>query len=700
MCSYRVAASSVFDPVTHNFIKPRCADRTLSHDELRNHVDIVHHWNCTDTLWSNSTRRVKFAVRLHDLPAGYIVGGLRNSSGIVTALWGMSTRRLAAPQDDFVPVGGGELLESPPTGSRFGTPFIYLERTWPIAPFQHGDVLYPHLWLCDSYLNCAMRWGYPITIDTTPPPLPTFFSSDYITRNLWYPHLPAGTVDNVNFFLVDPWRVKVAWGPYNASLPSRDAPSLYDPESGLVWSTFRLWRLNDDFTQTSVFTPNRGLANADGVADALGAGRPSWRSPGIPDRSDAPDYGRFSMVQRQKTADLRADRPGTYPKGSYHCPLDVCPLTVPGAYYQVEVHLFNLAGGITNWRSGRIMADFTPPVCTPPVLSAVDAPIVPAHVPIDGASTWAGTRGFNWMRRGTQNVMVNVNRNTCVDAESRMHQYSVAVGTQNGIDDLLAMRTLWDHTQPGADTIPPQPYSLDVSPWAWFHTDNIADYTECSDCGPALWINNWCVNRASLRSACRHPAMLRVDDSPPICRVGVPLLGHGRFLWAQSETHKLVVRNFHYALYDHETGIARVTYLLEDLTSGDVVNLTKYDHEGLPRDLEGEITNSKTAYGLQLRHGHWYRINATGESGVGVLTPSCATSATLVDTTPPALGQARVTMSNGLTHVHVRVSSPHTSPATSGLCCIQRRRRTPVASICGVVAVLDTDNPRGPAQLL
>ena len=101
------------------------------------------------------------------------------------------------------------------------------------------------------------------------------------------------------------------------------------------------------------------------------------------------------------------------------------------------------------------------------------------------------------------------------------------------------------------------------------------------------------------------------------------------------------------ALSDDETGILRIEYVLEDLTTHEVLHLERYTHPGLPRDQNGEKTDSVTIRNLTLSHNHTYRVNATAFNGVSVpLAQPCATSTVLVDTTPPVTGPVYIVFSD------------------------------------------------------
>ena len=48
---------------------------------------------------------------------------------------------------------------------------------------MHGMAVYIHLWMCDKKENCGMRYGYPIIVDLTGPPMPTSFVSDFFRNS-------------------------------------------------------------------------------------------------------------------------------------------------------------------------------------------------------------------------------------------------------------------------------------------------------------------------------------------------------------------------------------------------------------------------------------------------------------------------------------------------------------------------------------
>ena len=52
-----------------------------------------------------------------------------------------------------------------------------------VGKMMHGMTVYIHLWMCDKKENCGMRYGYPIIVDLTGPPMPTSFVSDFFRNS-------------------------------------------------------------------------------------------------------------------------------------------------------------------------------------------------------------------------------------------------------------------------------------------------------------------------------------------------------------------------------------------------------------------------------------------------------------------------------------------------------------------------------------
>ena len=194
-----------------------------------------------------------------------------------------------------------------------------------------------------------------------------------------------------------------------------------DPESGLVWSRFRLWKLEGatrvpirmNYINGDLAWPGTYEVNALSPQDRTQSSQKVW-----PDAA----YGFFpGNIPGNMSG-------GMYPHGWALLGKGVLHL---GATYLLEGFLFNIAGGVAKMSLNTFIADWTRPVCSTPSLDPVGSNIVRMYEYPDGSSSYDGVRQFNWVAPGVQQIAVRYDDTTCVDPESGIHALFMSVGTEN-----------------------------------------------------------------------------------------------------------------------------------------------------------------------------------------------------------------------------------------------------------------------------
>lgn len=449
----------------------------------------------------------------------------------------------------------------------------------------HGAVHYIHLALCDEGRNCQMEYSFPIVADITPPPKPDRVAGDFKLNT---------AADGRNYHFISPHVVRPAWN-YPGGVERPTAVPLQDPESGDVQATW------------SLFEQLNG-----------------------------------SIIPRLE--DLPAEGDGYLPYG-----VKMYKPTL-GASYLVRVDLRNAAGGHTITWSTPIVADWTVPVVTLPVVesapqgnltqhwdTAGDAErysdiLVRSHEFPPGASQYGGTRMFNWVSRRTTHVSVRYATTPdgvklCSDPDSGIFATDLMLGTAHTLNDLDAFVRI------GADDTSPN-VSFPLTGALAKTLSTFGDYAECKGCSAPAYLSVRCLNMANMFRFSQSTVGVRVDGTPPLCVSWQVIAGHGLYKRAQVDTGMLEVSGFDGAIYDHETGILRVSYSLDDMTTNESLALPLLSHEGLsPKKL--------SLFVLNMLHGHRYRVTANAINGVGDAT-ACSSSEVVVDTDPPVAGQALV----------------------------------------------------------
>lgn len=464
--------------------------------------------SCDVTLLTSSTSELSFQVSFVD------------HNSISKARWYLYSDPAPrdAPTPEFMPIGGGSDLD-------YGLAHNLRISTRQLR-LTHGVTYYIHLWLCDKFDTCNMTVGYPILVDATPPPVPLVVVPD-VSRDT--------SADGINHFFVDEHVIRPAWNSYTTTtarvaewrqqraelrlrgqLPLSDSGALsvsddsldeplMDPESGVVWAMWSLMKTEPNGSLTTILQSrpatgdNREVQAASSVIPAQTLG------PGLLPRASAYVF-----------------------KGPCDFPCMPTGLDfVLGATYRIQLRLMNRAGGIRTHLTGPIVADWTMPLCETPRLDAVGSSIVRMGEYPDGGTRWWGTRSFNWIAATANGITVNVEQSTCTDPESGIYQRVSSVGTKNTYDDLTARHA-----------VDVSAHQIALTNTSWL--GQLADYTECSGCGPPTYVNIECINGAAQRSTCRYPAVFRVDGTPPVCDKRLPILGHGRHAFAQTETTFLV----------------------------------------------------------------------------------------------------------------------------------------------------------------
>ena len=543
-------------------------------------------------LFTNATDRIKFGFRLTEVPN-------TPYRPVKSALWAISTggrcTTLACPEGTLVapfsPIGHAERLMKGTLGQYYNTDL----RRW--RPYPLLDVLgkglnlingaehFFNLHLCDQFDNCAVRSPkFGLYVDMTPPIAPMRIISDRHRKS---------SIDGTYQYFVSETRIDPMWifGSYDLAARPRTSPRIatsddfVDPESGAVFAHVDLYRLR----------------------------------PG--DSQGREHSGRYVIHKGYPQLNLQA--PSYLHANTQEHGLRL----LLGARYMLELVQTNVAGGRSVTPSETIVADWTTPVCTTPLLApGPNEPMVRAMFQPVGSTSYGGTRVHSWVHESTSRISVQISDGVCQDAESGIQRIQMWVGSKrNAHGDIVAKRDV----QAGSVV------TLDVRPLLDFQ-----DRTECDRCGSDTVVGIECTNGAAQRKVCQRYASFRVDGSPPTCKEDFVLLGDGAQRGFQSSTHTLKMSNFDYALEDRETGIERVEYTLIDeeavptasrRTLSADLRLPLVDHDGLP-------TNRMAIPGLSLEHGHTYAIEFRAKNYVGLVSAPCRTSSVLIDTTPPLAG--------------------------------------------------------------
>lgn len=215
----------------------------------------------------------------------------------------------------------------------------------------------------------------------------------------------------------------------------------------------------------------------------------------------------------------------------------------------------------------------------------------------------------------------------CYDEESGISHAQIWVGSaQDGVADLTPVQAVSVTNKTGT--------VLSITPQTEY-----ADDLGCVLCGNVSYVGLRCINNANVNATFQPYASFRVDGTPPECSSGAVILGEGLVPAFQSEVRQLTVTNLD-VFADRETGIRRMSYILEDFGSlldadaalDEPISLTWVDHQyGPPPDLTIRLQSS-------LRHGHSYHIKITAINYVGLSNADCLTSVVTIDLTPPVVG--------------------------------------------------------------
>ena len=555
-------------------------------------------------IYHNDTVALRFAVRLADNPSSAplrsAVYALSTNHPCVRGAASSSSRdcESATLATEFHPIGHTKRLAAGSTACP-GSECI-LEVMATDLKLTNGVRYYVNFYLCDVVGNCAMQSSaYPVTIDATPPLLPSRVFAD---RNV------NTSADGLHQFFVNRTRISAVWTPPVASdsviFPISTGTVLEDEESGMREAYIDLYRLLPATAEGKEFVGKYPLANA---SNAVKAARRQF-APYVQAKLDGPD-GR-------------------------------APALLLGEAYVLELVLINSAGGISSMVSPVIVADWTPPVCTTPRLFPGEHDrMVQAFVQPPGSTHYMGTRVHNWIRGDAADITVYISEGTCIDDESGIR--GVEMWVSNEPNDREPFITPPRLVEPGFS------FPLSISPKLDFE-----DRTECDQCGSAIFVGIRCHNGANMRDICPHFGSIRVDGSPPVCIDGQVVLGQGSTPEFQAHTNGFNVSNFDFGLEDRETGIENVTYELLDEESlygsllSPPIRLTWADHAGLPvgqmtilGDGAPELSEPTGApVGFTLVHGHRYRVRYTPTNMLGMVGEPCYTSSVLIDTTPPLKG--------------------------------------------------------------
>lgn len=455
--------------------------------------------------------RLEFWVAVQDDPPG---------GPIPAATWAVLDRRAIAPDDTFVSMGNEDRLGGSP---RQLDPLLQLAKTR--LNFVAGREYFVNMWLCDVHQNCEMAWSMPLTLDMTPPPVPSVIIADHLTNT---------SANGLDYYFVKRTMILPAWNTQNGVGTSGGIRSPWnDPESGKVRTRWSVVKSVVGGEPKPVVRPR--LANGDG-------------------------YSTF---------------------GESHISSSILE---HGATYFVQLLMQNSAGGVARTVSRPIKADFTKPVCASPRIYATCAAagcvganvkqnVVPSGVlPVSG-TPYAGTRSFSWIGANLNSFIVDFNQTTCTDPESGFFALDFALGRFSGDASLLEKRRIMLRTT----TTIQVDFSLG---------EGLMDSAECSGCGRPIHLNIWCTNGALQTMACLQMPRLRVDGSPPTCPGTGMRLGDGLHDGFQVGLATLRVRNMH-EVRDAETGVRRVDYNLLDVNTSVSTALSQVSGVGLPsRDFD------------------------------------------------------------------------------------------------------------------
>ena len=455
--------------------------------------------------------RLEFWVAVQDDPPG---------GPIPAATWAVLDRRAIAPDDTFVSMGNEDMLGGSP---RQLDPLLQLAKTR--LNFVAGREYFVNMWLCDEHQNCEMAWSMPLTLDMTPPPVPSIIIADYSTNT---------SANGLDYYFVKKTMIKPAWNTQNGVGTSGGITSPWnDPESGKVRTRWSVVKNIVGGEPKPVVRPR--LANGDG----------------------------YSMFGESHISSNTLEH---------------------GATYFVQLLMQNGAGGVARTVSRPIKADFTKPVCASPRIYATCAAagcvganvkqnVVPSGVvPVSG-TPYAGTRSFSWIGANLDSFIVDFNQTTCTDPESGFFALDFALGRFSGDASLLEKRRIMQRTTTTIQVDFPL-------------GEVLMDSAECSDCGRPIHLNIWCTNGALQTITCLQMPRLRVDGSPPTCPGTGMRLGDGLYDGFQVGLATLRVRNMH-EVRDAETGVRRVDYNLLDVNTSVSTALSQVSGVGLPsRDFD------------------------------------------------------------------------------------------------------------------
>jgi hypothetical protein len=298
--------------------------------------------------------------------------------------------------------------------------------------------------------------------------------------------------------------------------------------------------------------------------------------------------------------------------------LDVDVTLTDGAAYIIELFLINKAGGRSMFRSETITADFTPPVCTMPNLTAAKRQhgnyfvAASADGPPGSSNGWP-QRAYSYIGKDTTSIDLEVLESTCNDPQSGVSDIKIWISTQgqSGDGDVLEKRSI------GIGR-----HELTFGKVQLQRT---------------FWIGVACVNNANVEGMCpsENVASVRVDRSPPVCRDNMVSLGTGMQAMLpksyQSDTSSLALSRWGGAMEDPETGILKMNYALRDMDTGSTVQLPDYTHANLPPPVM-KIT------GLTLAHGRSYAVEFSPINYVEIRS-TCITKVVMIDATAPSAGR-------------------------------------------------------------
>ena len=524
-------------------------------------------------MYTNSTGKLRFGLRLTEEP---------NNRGIQSAQWAVTLHQPCS--SDTIATCQGTLLSAfVPIGhpTRLSRGDIYhpvLEVNGDSVPFVHGGSHFVNVYLCDLVNNCRM-WAHPYAIiaDQTAPVPPLRMLAD---------RKRAARAQGIQQYFVSSTRIDPVWV-FDDATPSAAQlaalPKLSDPDSGSIRASASLYRIWPGSARGSMLLGEYELTQDE--ADGKFSSSPS-----------------LHVNKQQHRLDLEL-----------------------GATYIVRLNQINRAGGSTGTFSEAVIADWTPPECRPPVVAAAPGELmVSAGQEPPGSSREGSTRAYNWIGPNTSSVSVHLHDRVCADSESGVDDIEMWLGSaKDAVDDLVAATDVSMGTERVIDL-------RNVMPQLRY-----GDRIGCKNCSQTMYVGVRCVNGATLQKVCQRYLSFRVDGSPPFCKPpGSITLGSGRSAAFQADSKQLRVRNLYSSLIDSETGIARVKYVLDDVSEGDHVlmshNLTWLDHDFAP-------PSDLSIFGVTLLHAHTYQLMVEATNTFG-LTSTCASSKVTIDVTPPVNG--------------------------------------------------------------